>query len=93
MTDELTTRSRVKRLCLSYTDATIDSALDAYRDAIVAATKAEYEAKLATLTGDISDWETRWLAVREFLILDELPPRRDLHRLDEMVCAAQPEPK
>ena len=46
MTDEQYARERLAVLCVAHPPAFVNFALDAYRDAIVAATKAEYEAKL-----------------------------------------------
>ena len=59
MTEEQEARITVEELCIPGWAKTVDKALDNYRDAVVAATKAEYEAKLAALRLDAARW--RWV--------------------------------
>ena len=49
MTDEQAARIRIEELCYGRWPQCIAESLDTYRDAIVAATKAEPEAKLAAV--------------------------------------------
>ena len=60
MTDEQETRSAVEELYYAFRrwSGAVERALDAYRDAVAFATKAEYEAKLAALEADRArlDW-------------------------------------
>ena len=63
MSDELKVREHIEHLHLLtqrpslYLDRSLSIALDDYRDAIVAATTAEYEAKLAALEFERDDLE------------------------------------
>ena len=61
MTEEQEARITVEELCIPGWAKTVDNALDDYRDAIVAAMTAEYDAKL----GDIRLDAERWRWVRE----------------------------